>query len=212
MYRWWHSCGVEGSEWEFQGSPKDGSSPSVFTLLNQSTLKSAQKNAIKLESNQTVVIRWIIDSYSDFPTIYRYSYITYISIKTTNISLWLFPIIQRPVKPKDQRCNTCRVFTNFCANFAGHSGDNLASGGWLLREIVRGWNTAQLYGDYCINPISPSSSATQNGGTLNLMRLFWEWVFPYISLTYSLYRWAPAFQVPEILGDNIRIPSLNNQH
>ena len=28
---------------------------------------------------------------------------------------------------------------------------------------------------------------------LNLIRLFWCWVFPYISLTYSLYRWVPEF-------------------
>ena len=28
---------------------------------------------------------------------------------------------------------------------------------------------------------------------LNLVRLFRGWVFPYISLTYSLYRWVPAF-------------------
>ena len=28
---------------------------------------------------------------------------------------------------------------------------------------------------------------------LNLIRLFWGWVFPYISLTYSLYRWVPPF-------------------
>ena len=25
------------------------------------------------------------------------------------------------------------------------------------------------------------------------IRLFWGWDFPYISLTYSLYRWVPAF-------------------
>ena len=28
---------------------------------------------------------------------------------------------------------------------------------------------------------------------LNLIRLFWGWVFTYISLTYSLYRWVPPF-------------------
>ena len=28
---------------------------------------------------------------------------------------------------------------------------------------------------------------------LNLIRLFWGCVFPYISLTYSLYRWVPPF-------------------
>ena len=28
---------------------------------------------------------------------------------------------------------------------------------------------------------------------LNLIRLFWAWGFPYISLTYSLYRWVPPF-------------------
>ena len=28
---------------------------------------------------------------------------------------------------------------------------------------------------------------------LNLIRLFWEWGFPYITLTYSLYRWVPPF-------------------
>ena len=28
---------------------------------------------------------------------------------------------------------------------------------------------------------------------LNLIRLFWGWVFPFISLTYSLYRWVPPF-------------------
>ena len=28
---------------------------------------------------------------------------------------------------------------------------------------------------------------------LNLIRLFLGWVFPYISLTYSLYRWVPQF-------------------
>ena len=28
---------------------------------------------------------------------------------------------------------------------------------------------------------------------LNLIRLFWGWIFPYISLTYSLYRWVPPF-------------------
>ena len=27
----------------------------------------------------------------------------------------------------------------------------------------------------------------------NLIRLFWGWDFPYISLTYSLYRWVPPF-------------------
>ena len=31
---------------------------------------------------------------------------------------------------------------------------------------------------------------------LNLIRLFWGWGFPYISLTYSLYRW-----VPEMFGE-----------
>ena len=36
---------------------------------------------------------------------------------------------------------------------------------------------------------------------LNLIRLFWGWVFPYISLTYSLYRWVPPFQVPEMFGE-----------
>ena len=28
---------------------------------------------------------------------------------------------------------------------------------------------------------------------LSLIRLFWGWVFPYISLTYCLYRWVPPF-------------------
>ena len=36
---------------------------------------------------------------------------------------------------------------------------------------------------------------------LNLVRLFWWWVFPYISLIYSLYRWVPPFWVPEMLGE-----------
>ena len=36
---------------------------------------------------------------------------------------------------------------------------------------------------------------------LNLVRLFWGWVFPYISLTYGLYRWVPSFWVPEMFGD-----------
>ena len=31
---------------------------------------------------------------------------------------------------------------------------------------------------------------------LNLIRPFWGWVFPYVSLTYSLYRWIPPFYVP----------------
>ncbi len=30
-------------------------------------------------------------------------------------------------------------------------------------------------------------------GFLSLIRLFWGWVFPYISLTYCLYRWVPPF-------------------
>ncbi len=37
---------------------------------------------------------------------------------------------------------------------------------------------------------------------LNLIRLSWGWVSPYISLTYSLYRWVPPFLVPEMFGDN----------
>ena len=32
------------------------------------------------------------------------------------------------------------------------------------------------------------------------IRLFWGWVFPYIALTYSLYRWIPPFWVPETFG------------
>ena len=28
---------------------------------------------------------------------------------------------------------------------------------------------------------------------LKLIRLFWGWLFPYISLTYSLYRSVPPF-------------------
>ena len=28
---------------------------------------------------------------------------------------------------------------------------------------------------------------------LKLIRLLWGWVFPYISLTYSFYRWVPPF-------------------
>ena len=28
---------------------------------------------------------------------------------------------------------------------------------------------------------------------LNLRRLFWWWLFPYISLIYSFYRWVPPF-------------------
>ena len=40
---------------------------------------------------------------------------------------------------------------------------------------------------------------------LNLIRPFWGSVFPYISLTYSLYRWVPPFSVPEMSGD---FPSL----
>ena len=36
---------------------------------------------------------------------------------------------------------------------------------------------------------------------LKLIRLFWGWVFPYISLTYSFYRWVPPFRYPEMFGD-----------
>ena len=36
---------------------------------------------------------------------------------------------------------------------------------------------------------------------LNLIRPFRGWVFPYINLTYSLYRWVPPFWVPEMSGD-----------
>ena len=39
---------------------------------------------------------------------------------------------------------------------------------------------------------------------LNPMRQFWGWVFPYISLTYSLYRWVPPFLVHGMFGDGIR--------
>ena len=41
---------------------------------------------------------------------------------------------------------------------------------------------------------------------LNLIRLFWGWVSPYISLTYSLYRWVHPFDVPEMFGD-VMLPS-----
>ena len=38
---------------------------------------------------------------------------------------------------------------------------------------------------------------------LNPIRQFLGWVFPCISLTYSLYRWVPPFWVPEMFGDGI---------
>ncbi len=40
---------------------------------------------------------------------------------------------------------------------------------------------------------------------LNLIRLFLGWVFPYISLTYSLHKWVPPFWVPEKFGDTTPI-------
>ena len=38
---------------------------------------------------------------------------------------------------------------------------------------------------------------------LNHIRLFWVWVFPYISITYSFYRcFVPPFWVSEMFGDS----------
>ena len=68
---------------------------------------------------------------------------------------------------------------------------------WLLMET----NGLYLYICTCtywekvgwVGVWSPKVSGTKNGGILYLIRLFWMWRFPYISLTYSLSRWVPPF-------------------
>ena len=47
---------------------------------------------------------------------------------------------------------------------------------------------------------------------LNLIRPFWGWVFPYISLTYSLYRWVHPFLVPKMSGEGCLVLEDMEQH
>ena len=44
-----------------------------------------------------------------------------------------------------------------------------------------------VYPIICSFFFSPKVSGTQNGGILNLIRLFWGWVFPYISRIHTAY-------------------------
>ena len=46
---------------------------------------------------------------------------------------------------------------------------------------------------------------------LNLIRLFGGWVFPYISLTNSLYRWVPPFELPEMFGESRFVPERSHR-
>ncbi len=80
----------------------------------------------------------------------------------------------------------------------------------ILRSSVSNLATQELYtptGCVQMVPASPvflfdycthQTFQVPKMEVLNLIRLFWGWVSPYVSLTYSLYRWVPLFEVPEM--------------
>ena len=69
--------------------------------------------------------------------------------------------------------------------------------GWLCE--VSGFFSFLLWNDFGVL-FTISFQVPKMEGFLNLIRLVWGWVFPYISLTYSLYRWVPPFWVPAMFG------------
>ncbi len=70
----------------------------------------------------------------------------------------------------------------------------------LLGQIAQLWSQFQPWYE---GTLHQQEFQVPKMEVLNLTRLFWGWVFSYISLTYSLYRWVPPFFVPEMFGDCI---------
>ena len=76
----------------------------------------------------------------------------------------------------------------------------------VANRLSRLWQVSQKYDIILIRlrlslVFFTKSFRYQKMQVMNLVRLFWGWVFAYISLTYSLYRWVPPFLLPEMFGD-----------